>query len=1665
MNEPLTISKEAPLQKSMDYALLREEGLKYIQNVAGKVWTDYNTHDPGITILEVLCYALTDLGYRTSYDIKDLITLDPDKSDGEDIYNFFTAAEILPNAPVTTGDYRKLMIDVEVHEPADPGCEYAGIKNAWIEPAIKPEIDLYVDKAHSKLVYEPVLPNDEPLDLKILHNILLEFDRCETYGDLNENKLIDDLTIVEHTPDPELNGLVIRIDVEFPRWDNKEIDWNNENNTGIAKAIQGIQLSFLNLGDNFAIEYEVTPASQVMLTGTKTSASGPEPIDGLDEIAQAVNEFIYDPAEGLIVTYRQKIAKIMEIVDEVKARLHANRNLCEDFLQLNALRIEEILLCADIELEFDADVEETLARIYHEIAKFLSPTVYFYTLEEMMTRCFDRYRYDIVSIDTEQKVFTIGAVPEPFPEKETVISITGSNNNNGTYRIRDARPNRDDETRTDIFVEETIPSGILTEDEQLYLVNLEEEQCTPTEKIFEGPLLEHGFIDDEELANADRKKVIHVSDLIQIIMDVPGVVAVKNIQIANLPQDNEGGEIESKSVRWCLELAFDRNYVPRLNTDDSRITFYKDQLPFRADPLQVDEIINELEKQERTQKLRNPVMDIEPPAGEYKNIEEYYSIQNEFPLVYGIGEEGVPTRSTDNLNLPTEVHALQLKGFLMYFDQMLANYLSQLAHVKDLFSMNPQKDEFGDFVIGRTYYTQPLFDIVPDADALYIDKPGHEADLNTIAESEEGFRERRNRFLDHLMARFAEQFTDYALLMYRISGPKAQDELIEDKLAFLNGYPELSSRRGTALDYRDPCKLWHIDNVSGVERRASLLMGIEERKRPELKFSPRFKILGTEPDLTFSVENDVPEEVLKSVVTYETEEDAKEALERVVANGVHRHKYGIRKDGETDEYFFELLCDGTVLAESPVIAVTSEENAESEVGLAIDEVVALLTDEFFDNPESSRRNLTCPLGNYFSYTIDEGDVDMAADPPTYIIGYELYEKPFLFDSADLILSGSITGTGEPKRDVRILNIDTGTSTITVEGNILGNLWEEGVVVIEGSAGNDGAYTIDSFSLNGDDTDIVVTETIPSGAAPLGDLYYNTLSKGELLALAESTVHDLLWRVVANGVRRRGYSFDPAVPPYGSPYRFQIRDFRGAVLGTSEEADFNDPLAAEITGIGTGTVTVVPPGDEPEEQEYALSSASGEEPAAVGPHIEVTLESAPSPAPAFGWNLRIGDTFPLKGIDRDERHFIVEGDLSERLSDGDPVTIADHPSNDGEYTVRSVSFDGTDSTVQVEEPIPSEEEEEEGTLGYTKSFPVVKTEGRVITVKGGGDEAAVQEMMEFLQSKFFDHEGMHLVEHILLRPKTDEPLFVDADARTLQTGLADDGSLRFVKEYPLKSADSASRTFSVDGDITADLSNGMAIHIHDSPLSQEVFTVDSFSYASPATEIAVEEIIVADIVASSPEGTLSYEMEVSVSTVSAAGRKITIPGNVADTVSAGSIAEITGSTDGENDGRYRVESTADAGGDTEFVIDKVEDLVRDRLLAVNLDEDCECVLEDPYTCMAHVVLPYWPGRFTNMDFRRFFEKTLRREAPAHVYLTICWVSCSHMAAFERAWKAWLIEISRKPVDKVTLSNALGALIDSIEQLRNVYPKGTLHDCDEDENLENSIILNNSVLGEI
>src|SRR5690606_19783290 len=73
MNHALTIPKKQSEAYGKDYHWLRQQGIAHIEALSGNLWTDYNTHDPGITILELLCYVLTDLGFRIAKPISEIV--------------------------------------------------------------------------------------------------------------------------------------------------------------------------------------------------------------------------------------------------------------------------------------------------------------------------------------------------------------------------------------------------------------------------------------------------------------------------------------------------------------------------------------------------------------------------------------------------------------------------------------------------------------------------------------------------------------------------------------------------------------------------------------------------------------------------------------------------------------------------------------------------------------------------------------------------------------------------------------------------------------------------------------------------------------------------------------------------------------------------------------------------------------------------------------------------------------------------------------------------------------------------------------------------------------------------------------------------------------------------------------------------------------------------------------------------------------------------------------------------------------------------------------------------------------------------------------------------------------------------------------------------------
>lgn len=727
----------------LDFNRLRSEGIDYLGKLSGKVWTDHNVHDPGITILEVLCYALLDLGYRTNLSPLDLLTKAPDQVGPDN--NFFTPAQILSCNPLTINDFRKLIIDVD------------GVKNAWLEVA-EDQMDFCKKNNRS--------PNDFP----------------ET-----------------HNPSAPTRNIC----VDF---------------------LNGLYHVYLDLEND-----------------------------------------------------RQSSEDKKAILANVKAALMAHRNICEDFADISLLCKLELGICAEIELEaaqYNFDPSKVYLDVVGKLREFFSPSPIFYTLPQLLEKG-----------KSIEEIFA----GRPFNSTES-----------------------------------------------------------------------HGFVDAEELEQLELRKEIHLSDVYQVILNIEGVKAVRKLKLVSCTNNS------SPINGWKFKIP--ENHVPEFSIKCSAFQFLRNTMPLAVDFKKYEGFfeINFNHNGKIAYKSPSPYLDLAIPKGVYRpDLADHYSIQDEFPRVYGISEGDL----SKNASRLRQAQALQLKGYLLFFDQLLANYLSQLKNIRSLFSLDsPQNEEDQHTYFINTYNTDSGFqqllrfsndskagnnlgekgsvvvypvdkkDLIKKIESGEITKTkledinrfffssSNERDiaisqlkddmlhemftgkyitksdecvfyyiltssedfaliskryfkdeqaakqaletvkyigafeenynvfrtetddysftidfnlsayskyLQVITEDTSLYCQRRHAFLNHLLARFSERFTDFALLSY---GFKENSELAEKEIKakekFLKNYPELSSTRGKGYNYLS--NGWNSGNISGFEKRFKAITGIQDLKRQSL---------------------------------------------------------------------------------------------------------------------------------------------------------------------------------------------------------------------------------------------------------------------------------------------------------------------------------------------------------------------------------------------------------------------------------------------------------------------------------------------------------------------------------------------------------------------------------------------------------------------------------------------------------------------------------------------------------------------------------------------------------------------------------------------------------------------------------------------------------------
>ncbi len=329
----------------------------------------------------------------------------------------------------------------------------------------------------------------------------------------------------------------------------------------------------------------------------------------------------------------------------------------------------------------------------------------------------------------------------------------------------------------------------------------------PIEEVFDGPALARGFLKKTDIQQFKKRDDLRRSDLIHAIKRMgPQVKAVREMNFAL------GSDPYVNPAPWITALNAEQAAFFEIDTSD--IFFYRGNLLVEVDKSKAKQLF----EAKKTLQINQQIGSLEPDAilGTDRQTEHYSSVRGHMPELYGLSSAGLPPQA----ELAQQASARQLSAYLLFFEQMLANGFSQLANAWKLFSV--------DRTDSQSYFIQSL-DNLPALNGIYVENDPliRSAGILQNTENTALAEARTEKFLDHLLARFAESMTDYSLLMSGISHPEAErSEVIADKRSFLQQYPALSAGRGAAFDYT--ASSWMTENISGLKKRIAKKLGIDD---------------------------------------------------------------------------------------------------------------------------------------------------------------------------------------------------------------------------------------------------------------------------------------------------------------------------------------------------------------------------------------------------------------------------------------------------------------------------------------------------------------------------------------------------------------------------------------------------------------------------------------------------------------------------------------------------------------------------------------------------------------------------------------------------------------------------------------------------------------------
>lgn len=833
MDSPVDISLGNLLQNSKNFNFLRQEGIQLIQQLASATWTDHNIHDPGITLLETLCYALTETGLQAgaasaSDSKEDVFTYTANLlTSGQQTapQDFFTCSEVLPSSPVSLTDFQKVLLDNPL------------IKRAWVS----------------------VIEGIPTGNLSVLQQFNPQVNNV-IGGSVNVSGT--DYTINFIFPqwnDPSSRPLQSDVFLQSVSFQNSFNPWQQIANTNSYSALITVQY-VLNGTSSPALAFQLPVLLQI---ATPLVSAGDLPLillAGADLLT-----LLGDNSDSDITILKQYNHRLIYSAGE-NDDLNSNILSSEVTVSVDQYQIELAFPYWDdpetapfqndvtiTNLVFNPNTVNPWISIpgtdsYFTFLNFLwngNPASWPVVLRivSSLTGVSLTTRDDILKAAANKLITPSTNPPLLKHYNQKVIMAFES-----SHRIRSYLKNYRNLCETfsayrsvriqEVGISAIVEMGAGADIESLlanifYSVYLyisphvipqslsDLQDQLPTEVIFEGPLLKHGFIPDSLLSSNLPSNTLYVSDVIRLIMEMGTgtdiqtrednenrpVISVTNVSLS-LYLDNRS---ITTNARDCLQLINSARHIPQLSLEKSNITITRNNTVVTYDFNKVLDLYNVQINAANFENVISPgtPIDIPIPVGESFAMGNYYSIQNDLPVTYGIGETGLPASSSAK----RLGQAKQLQGYLFLFEQVLAGYFTQLAHVNALFSANASAS--------TTLYQLPLYN-VPAASDLLLPLSGYSTWQNFIndsnnpyiqiletgTETKDQFLNRRHQMLDHLLARLGEDMQAFSSLIYRqsYSNPNSSTfstsaSLLQFKADYYYALPGLEKNKAQAYGH------------------------------------------------------------------------------------------------------------------------------------------------------------------------------------------------------------------------------------------------------------------------------------------------------------------------------------------------------------------------------------------------------------------------------------------------------------------------------------------------------------------------------------------------------------------------------------------------------------------------------------------------------------------------------------------------------------------------------------------------------------------------------------------------------------------------------------------------------------------------------------------------